>query len=209
MNDGFIAVWLLTILFILYMTGWHDLVAEEVPRRLVVIIAAAAAVLHFAEFTVHPAVQLRGSALCAVLAAVVSLVAMRQSFQALFLLLCSLLIGVIWLWSRYIYIIDPVFILFRPGWDAPLIAGLLAGLMVDRFRSQSAAIIIAALLPPFADLIRPLGAAKTVIIGSPSWWDGLAIAFVTVRLIANGKILIRRMTQRLLEARSGQRGGST
>ena len=52
------------------------------------------------------------------------------------------------------YMIDPVFILLKPLWDGPLIAGLFSGLLCERFRTQAAVAVIAAIIAPFNGVIH-------------------------------------------------------
>lgn len=105
------------------------------------------------------------------------------------------------------YMMDPVFILLRPAWDGPLIAGLFSGLLCDRFRTQAAAAVIAAVIEPFHFVINRLNGITEHIIGSLAWWDGLMIAMLVARIISNAKGYLRRKTLPIIDEPRGQRGG--
>ncbi|SEN24340.1 hypothetical protein [Paenibacillus sp. OV219] len=207
MNDGFIAFWLLSMAAILYMTGWKEHVADGVPHRAIVYFILFALLLHYVQLSIGEAAGITGSALLAVTLAAALLIAMRNIGAMLFVLFSALLTGFMWMWMRYIYGIDPVFIVVHPVWDGPLLAGLFAGLLADRFKTQFIITVLAAVLSEGNQLLSPIALSKPLIIGTATWWDGLVIALCAARLTGNVKHWLKEKTLRMLDGR-GERGGS-
>ena len=206
MNEGFIAVWLITMLVILYTTGWQKFVADRIGGRTILLVLAAAAAVHSVHVPLGP-VAIRGSAAVVIAAAAVSAIEIRRIRYSFLLLLCALSVGIIWLWIDFMYVSDPVLILFHPEWDGPLAAGMIGGLLTEQFRSQFSLIALSAAIAPFVALTIPSSGAEAVIGGSPGWWDGLMIGLVTARLTGSAKGLIRYTANWVREGRYGQRGG--
>ena len=128
MNDGYIAVWFLTMGLILFMTGWHEQVADQLSRHALSLILMGAFVLQALNIPLSAELSIKGSVVFIFAIAVGSVLSLRHSVLFLFVLVCGVLTGMIWLWIRYMYMIDPVFILMKPLWDGPLIAGLFSRL---------------------------------------------------------------------------------
>ncbi|UVI32372.1 YphA family membrane protein [Paenibacillus spongiae] len=209
MNEGFIAVWLLSIGLILFCTGWQRHVAGRISGRSVLIYLCVAAILHPVFIPVGPDIMLRGSAGWALLTAIIAVVSVRNTMQTVFVILCTMLAGTVWLWIRTMYAMDPVFILMNPKWDGPLMAGLLAGLLTDRFRYHYGIVTLAAAIAEFSSAA---GRHTTVVtLGSAAWWDGVAIALITARMVWNLKTGFRRGPRRAAEGywQRRQRGGSS
>ncbi|REE94257.1 hypothetical protein A8990_10148 [Paenibacillus taihuensis] len=207
MNDGFIAFWLLSMAAILYMTGWKEHVADGVPHRVIVYFVLFALLLHYVQLPIGDSALITGSATIAVTLAVALLIAMRNIGAMLFVLFSALLTGFMWMWMRYIYSIDPVFIVVSPNWDGPLLAGLFAGLLADRFKTQFILAVMAAVFSVGDQLLSPLAVSKPILIGTATWWDGLVIALCAARLTGNVKHWLKEKTLRMMESR-GERGGS-
>ena len=51
MNDGYIAIWFLTMGLILFMTGWHEQVADQLSRHALSLILMGALVLQAVKHT--------------------------------------------------------------------------------------------------------------------------------------------------------------
>ncbi|SDW31153.1 hypothetical protein [Paenibacillus sp. CF384] len=208
MNDGFIAFWLLSMAFILYVTGWKEQVAEGMSSRMLGLFILGALLLHVAELTVKESVLITGSAALAIAVAFIQLAMLRHFGTVLFVVFSALLTGFMWMWVRYIYGMDPVFIVLNPAWDGPLLAGLFAGLLADRFRSQFVIAVFAAVFSQLDLLISPLVITKLMMIGSPAWWDGLVIALTAARVTGNVKNWVKQKAVRFVEGRTGERGGN-
>jgi hypothetical protein len=106
---------------------------------------------------------------------------------------------------RFLYMNDPVFIIFRPRWDAPLFAGIIAGLLTDKARTQYATVTIAAAAAPLGDLLLP-GGTRTAVIGDLAWWDGFAAAAMAARVLGTARTGFRRTALKLDRLRIRQRG---
>lgn len=207
MNDGFIAFWLLSMAAILYMTGWKEHVADGIPHRIIVYFILFALLLHYVQLPLGGSARITGSAALAVIFATILLITMRNVGATLFVLFSAMLTGFMWMWMRYIYSIDPVFIVVSPKWDGPLLAGLFAGLLADRFKTQFILTVLAGLFSVGDQLLSPLAVSKPIIIGTATWWDGLVITLCAARLTGNVKLWLKEKTLRMLEGR-GERGGS-
>ncbi len=209
MNDGYIAVWFLTMGLILFMTGWHEQVADQLSRHALSLILMGAFVLQALNIPLSAELSIKGSVVFIFAIAVGSVLSLRRSAPVLFVLVCGVLTGMIWLWIRYMYMIDPVFILMKPLWDGPLIAGLFSGLLCDRFRTQAAVAVIASIIAPFNGVLHAWNGLTDpiIVIGSLAWWDSLIIAIVVARLISNAKGWLRRKTVHAIDEPAGQREG--
>ncbi|MFC5650835.1 hypothetical protein ACFPYJ_17300 [Paenibacillus solisilvae] len=206
MNDGYIAVWFLTIGIILFMTGWQEQVADQLSQRSLSLILAGAFMLQFVTIPIISELAVKGSVVYITAVTAASLLLLRRPGTIVYVLVCGVLTGMICLWIRYMYLLDPVFILLNPAWDGPLIAGLFAGLLCDRFRTQSSVVVIAAVISPLHAVIHTWNGMQFVI-GSLAWWDGLMISLMVARVIGNSKGWLRRKTLPVMDEPSGQRGG--
>ncbi|MFB9329558.1 hypothetical protein ACFFSY_26780 [Paenibacillus aurantiacus] len=208
MNSGITALWLLTMAGILYMTGWQRQVADHTPAWKVTIVLAGIALLHQYRFAIGwRGIDIYGSAAWAIACALVALAASRSLLQSLFALLCALLSGTVWLWVRYMYESDPVFVFLRPELDGPVLAGFLAGMLTETIGMHFFVVTASAAIAPLAALYLPAAVAR-IEIGSLAWWDGTAVALVSARLTGNVKAGFRAIAKWLGEGRSGERGGS-
>ncbi|MCQ6558053.1 YphA family membrane protein [Paenibacillus mendelii] len=207
MNEGYTAIWLLSIGLILYWTGWQRQVAGRITGSSILIYLLGASLLHPVNIPIGFDIALRGSAVWAFAAGFVGVAAVRNAMQTVFVILCAMLAGSVWLWIRYMYVSDPVFILVNPGWDGPLVAGLLAGLLTDRFRYHYAIVIFAATIAVFSGIVVR---HTSIMIGNPAWWDGAAIGLVVARIAWNVKVGLRYLGGRIAEGHwRRQRGGSS
>ncbi|MFC4808471.1 hypothetical protein [Paenibacillus sp. GCM10023250] len=209
MNDGFIAIWLLSMAAILYFTGWERQVADGLPLRVLGPFLGAAGVLHAMSVTVRDQAEMTGSAALAIGTALVLLVSMRKPGAILFTLFSALLTGFMWMWMGYIYSMDPVFVAVHPAWDGPLLAGLFAGLLADRFRSHFVISVLAAVIALGRAYLGPAAHDGLLFIGSSAWWDGLIIALTAARLTSAVKTFIKDKTLGVFDGRSGEQGGSS
>ncbi|MFC4103746.1 YphA family membrane protein [Paenibacillus xanthanilyticus] len=208
MNGGITALWLLAMGGILYVTGWQRQVADGLAGWKVAAVLAGIVLLHHYRIPVGwRGVEVYGSAAWAMGCAFVALAAARSVMQSLFATLCALLSGTVWLWIRYMYESDPVFVFLRPELDGPVLAGFLAGVLTDSVGMHLYVVTAAAAIAPMAALYLPAAAAR-IEIGSLAWWDGLAVALVGARLTWNVKDGFRAIAKWLGEGRSGERGGS-
>jgi len=194
LNEGFIACWFAFMLLILYMTGWKEQVADGIPGRVLAVFLLSVIVLHNLRLPLGNDLYIQASLLAAVGAAILAAADCRKPGMVISLLFSCLCTGIIWTWARIMYRADPVFIGLHPLWDGPLLAGIMGGLLVERFRHQFALLVFSALM---AFLFVPVReTAGNVVIGSPGWWDGLAIAMLTARAVTVVKGFMRGLFQK-------------
>lgn len=209
MNDGFIVVWLFSMAAILYFTGWEKLVADGLSLRVVLPFLGAVALLQMMQLAIQEEVVVTGGAVLAIGTASLLWATMRAAGSMLFVLFTALLTGFMWSWMGYIYSMDPVFVALHPKWDGPLLAGIFAGLLADRFRSHFVIVVFGALVALGHHFIGAGGAATPVVVGSLAWWDGAAIALTAARVVSSVKVWIKEKTLRFAQDRAGEREGST
>ncbi|QHW30205.1 hypothetical protein GZH47_04670 [Paenibacillus rhizovicinus] len=209
MNDGFIALWLLSMAAILYFTGWEQAVADGMPLRLLGVFIGSSCVLQFITIAVQDQFVISGGAVLAIGTAVILLISIRMPGNMLYILFSALLTGFMWTWMRYIYSMDPVFIVIHPRWDGPVLAGLFAGLLVDRFRSHFILVVFSAVIALSSHYLGPAAHAAPLQIGSLAWWDGLAIALTAARVMGSIKSWLKEKALRLADIRSSEEGGSS
>lgn len=208
MNEGYIAIWFMTMGVILYSTGWHEQVADQLSPRMLAIFLVGVFVLQFIEVPLGNHLFVKAGAIFALFVAVLSLFMLRHAGLIVFVFVASLMIGMIWMWMKYMYSTDPVFILFHPAWDGPLVAGVFSGLLCDRFRMQYAGLVIAAGIAQLHVLLHPMIGLQHSIMGALAWLDDLAIALMAARIIGNSKRWLHLKSLRLLEGTFGQKRGS-
>lgn len=208
MNGGITAMWLLTMGGILYVTGWQKQVADQVPAWKALIVLAGIGLLQHERIPIGwKGIELHGSVAWLMVCAVIALAASRSIAQSLFTTLCALLSGTVWLWVRYMYESDPVFVFLRPELDGPVLAGFLAGMLTETIGMHLFVVVIAAAIAPLAALYVPAATGR-IEIGTLVWWDGTAVALVGARLTWNVKVGFRAIARWLGEERSGERGGN-
>lgn len=193
MNDGFIALWLLTIGIILYATGWERQAAEGISRRWLAALLVFMALLQSFEMDLGGGLKMTWSAMLLAGVSIGWAVADWRAMQLAYLIACSLLSGLLWLWIQFMYAADPVFIVLNPEWDGPLSAGLLAGIVVERFRSQQMVIMLAALIAAAGGTALSLSQTTPLTVGSFGWWDGFVVALAAGRMTAGLKSYLRRL----------------
>ncbi|MBM7564469.1 YphA family membrane protein [Paenibacillus sacheonensis] len=207
MNDGFIALWLMTMAAILYFTGWEQAVADRLPIRVIGTFLAVACALQFIRLSLMDDIAATGSAVFILGTAIVLLFSIRQPGSMLFVLFSALLTGFMWTWMSYIYAMDPVFVIIHPRWDGPVLAGLFAGLLADRFRSHMTIVVLSGFIALSSRYLGPAAPSSPLLIGTLAWWDGIAIALTAARIMSSFKIWVKERTLGFVERRSGEEGG--
>lgn len=198
LNDGFMTIWLLTIGMILYATGWERQASEGISSRMLAILIGGLLLLQTLELPVGAGLTVKGSVVLFLAIVIVSVVMDNPGMQLVFVLASSLFAGLVWMWIRFMYAVDPVFIVLAPGWDGALAAGILAGAMVERFRSQLLTIVLASVMAVIVELVRSFSHAEPFTLGALAWWDGLAVAFAAGRITAGLKGYLRRLGEWLV-----------
>lgn len=202
LNDGFVTIWLLTIGIILYATGWERQVTEGISRRLLAILIGGLLLLQAFELPVGAKLEVKASVVLFLVIVIVWAVLDKLSKQLVYVFATSVFAGLVWLWIRFMYAVDPVFIVLDPGWDGALAAGILAGIMVERFRPQLMVIALASVVAVAADLVRAFSHGEPFTLGALAWWDGLVIAMAAGRLTAGLKGYLRRLGEWVVKLRN-------
>lgn len=199
MNPGYIAVWIAAIIVILLSTGWSSILLPGVQRRYVLVAGAVCLLLQAvhaeAAFLGKP-FEWYGSVFPAAIALAVSLRGKNAASLFGYLILCSFITGMIWGSVKQIYYADPVFYWIHPVWDAPLLAGLLAGAFTSKQREQFALLFGAAIwAEAVGAMLSSIGYEAE--FGSASWWDGFFIAIAMTRSVSLFFGILRTAAARL------------
>ncbi|MFF2482142.1 hypothetical protein [Paenibacillus sp. NPDC058071] len=209
MNDGFLTLWIVTIAIILLVTGWS--VQVGAGRHWPQLAAAAVACLllqtlggSFEAGSVH--IDIKASAVFVMLGALAAMRMQRLIESSAYLLVGTLLTGMIWGSLQMMYSADPVFYLIHPRWDAPIAGGMLAAAFSVRPGQQFAVLAFGAAC---AEVIHALlsGGAYLAAIGSLAWWDGFWLAFATARISGLSFAAVRSATVRVGTLLWGRRRG--
>ncbi|WP_274651666.1 hypothetical protein [Paenibacillus humicola] len=209
MNDGYTALWLGLIGGILYITGWRERNDAAPPAPVLLLLLAAAVWLHAYEWPIGSGIRISGSAALLLVCLMAYVLTRGNGGETALLAACSGLAGLLWVWIRCMYAADPVFVLIRPEWDGPLLAGAAAGLLSDKARLHYAIAAAAAAAAPLSGLLQPGLSQPAAEIGGPAWWDGLALAALAARLTGCARLLLRQASERVNGSRLKQRGGNS
>jgi len=207
MIEGFMSLWLLTMAFILYMTGWKKQVSGNVSGRILFFGLVITAVLHLITIPLPGGLVWHGSALGAFAVSVIAVFASRSVPTYASVLFGAALAGGVWWWFRYIYSIDPVFVVVHPDWDGPIMASLVASFFAERFRHQFALIIIAAIVSEL--FLAAATRQYNVRLGSLGWWDHVIAALFITRIVWNMKQILHLGARRFGNSFIKTRGGSS
>jgi len=207
MIEGFMSVWLLAMAFILYVTGWEKQVSGHVSGRILCVGLVMTAALHLLKIPLPGGLIWHGSALGALAISVMAVITSRSISIYASVLFGAALAGGLWWWFRYIYSIDPVFIVVHPDWDGPIMAGIVASFFADRFRDQFALIIFAAIVSEL--FLAAATRQYNVLLGSFGWWDDTIAALVITRITWNMKQMLHLGVRRIGESLIKTRGGSS
>ena len=183
MEDGFLAVELAIIGIILLMTGWNKELAGGAGWKQALLVISVCCVLSLISLQVTSSLSVNGSilglaALCAYL-----WVFKIAAGDRLYLLGCSLLLGLLQVWLDRLYHSSPMFIVIRSGWDMPILCGILAALLTLPAANQLVLLVSALLVAVIVGIWLPDLALHTHL-GSAMWWDGFAAGAAACRLAA-------------------------
>ncbi|WP_127530774.1 hypothetical protein [Paenibacillus kobensis] len=193
MNAGFVAIWLITIVIILLVTGWRELVADQVKPSSMTLLIVGCVLLWPFYVTLHrewlpPAggtVSLSACWLTVWAIAAVLFNRPKGSLQRFYMIVAALLSSLMGGWLRLLYMNDPVLIIGHSSLDAAILTGAAAALSAP-IQSQSlfAVVTIASVLQPLVmGWFAPAVAWRPVEIGSLAWWDGYMAALLSSRLM--------------------------
>ncbi|RXZ76883.1 hypothetical protein EBB07_31770 [Paenibacillaceae bacterium] len=195
MNEGYIAIWIIVVASVLMATGWRTMVTGNLSLRELMVFGTGALALYGIPIPIG-SLAIGLSALWAVLWAVTLLIQSQNGYKAVNLFTGSILLAVVLFWIRQMYLLDPVFIIVHPQFDAALAAGLCTGLMALRIKEQFILLVLAfAGAEAFLQLLH--GTTGQVQIGGAAWWDNLLFALLCAKLSggavqAADRILLRR-----------------
>jgi len=207
MIEGFMSVWLLAMAFILYMTGWKKQVSGNVSGRILFIGLVMAAALHLLKIPLPGGLVWHGSALGAFTVSMIALITSRSAVTYASVIVGVALAGGLWWWFRYIYSIDPVFVVVHPNWDGPIMAGIVASFFAERFRYQFALIITAAIVSEL--FLAAATKQYNVMLGSLGWWDHTIAALFITRIVWHMKQMLHIGVRRFGDSFIKTRGGNS
>ncbi|EXX91401.1 hypothetical protein BG53_01540 [Paenibacillus darwinianus] len=170
MNAGYLACLVWVCAAILLLTGWRRQLIGDFP--------AARAVAYLAGLIGLMAVSKSGGAavyypmLWTGAWATAALAAVRPASRQAYAWFSAVLCSVVWLWSRGLYAVDPVFVLWDARLDPPLLAGALCALTAGGFREHFA-------VAAFSSLAGLLPVVEET--GIWAWADALALTWLTAR----------------------------
>lgn len=130
MNAGYVAGWILVSAAILLATGWRRQLTEETPTGAILIYLAGLLVL--LNMPGNEPLHLYWTAAAVLLLWTRLTPRMKQAY----VLVAAAFTGMLWIWLRKLYAIDPFFVLWHPHWDGPIVIGIVAAIAATGFREQ-------------------------------------------------------------------------
>ncbi|GFN30624.1 hypothetical protein [Paenibacillus xylaniclasticus] len=216
MNAGYIAVWLITILFILLATGWKELVADQIKLKRIVVLMIGCAVLGPFALTLNRAwlppaggiVHLSACWLIVWSIAAMTLQRPNRGLHSFYMIVAVLLSSLMGGWLRLLYMNDPVLIMGHIFMDAAILTGAAAALSGPiQSAALFAVVTIASVMQPILmSWFAPSLFSQPIEIGSLAWWDSYMVALLSARLMG---LLIRGMklaASKWLYSTEGEKG---
>lgn len=216
LNSGFITLWIAIIAFILFCTGWKNVLAPDVSTRSLLLFAAACTAALPTSWWLQ--IPIEGHAAIVVRMHVSTFVLMAAAFTAAlglkglgnkgYAALCSIVIALIWGSVRQLYSFDPVFYWLDPALDAPLLGGALCGALAPGLKQQFGMLVWGSI---FGELVCAMlrKSPITVSIGNLAWWDGLCIALLSSAIVGFAYRGMRAAGTKLAEMYLNNKGGSS
>jgi len=200
MNAGFVALWIAMVFIVLITTGWKEYIIPDMAgKRLTLLFVLVLGLLVLSYGWLLPfgsfSVKLQAAAAVLLLTAVYWLASARGAGQLFYLVSCITLLAFIWGTVYKIYSYDPVFVWLDPKWDAPIVCGLLAGILTAKAKEQLSVLLWSAALSEVLFAILQ-GGGYTAWVGSWKWWDGFMIALAAARSVSLLLKALRAMTAR-------------
>ncbi|MBD3918778.1 hypothetical protein H8B09_08455 [Paenibacillus sp. PR3] len=200
MNAGYLSMGLTLIFFILFSTGWKELIAERIPMPYLTLIASGCILL--APFSLsfdrwmngHGSMSIQLSVCWLTAWAIVGMLFYRQegTLQRVYVLFASLLAAMMGGWLRILYLNDPVLIFYHVTLDAAFMTGISAVLMAPASSPLRLIVVTFAsvLQPILVGWLRPGHPMDGIRIGSLTWWDSYLLALCTTCVLG---LLFRTM----------------
>ncbi|MHA6483870.1 YphA family membrane protein [Paenibacillus sp. strain BS8-2] len=197
LNPGYITVWMVLIIIILFATGWKPYLAPRVKAPTMFLLFIATTITLFVDYwwllpADLPAAAIHSGTALWLVASLIAWVDNSNSGERGYLFICVLMLAIIWGSIRSLFAQDPVLYWIEPSWNAPLLCGLLSCMFTTNIRYQAASLLWSAVLGDVISAwldkrISPLQ------IGSASWWDSLCIAIAVACCGAISIHLVRRV----------------
>jgi hypothetical protein len=211
MMPGYIACLLLLAGCILLATGWKPYVAPDLSNVSICVIAVLTMILYFLpawKVPIQGIVYIQPSAIPLMLAGIASLFARSTFTGSCYLVMVACLLSLIWGCLHSLYSYEPFLAWLKPGWDIPVLCGLLVSLLISDVRRQPGLLIWCSVLGECFAAWLDLGSYYAVI-GSARWWD-IVLLSCAVAICGNGaQALAKAGGLRLgrIFARLGPKGG--
>lgn len=211
MISGYLTVWLVLIVVILFATGWKPYIAPNLgtPAILVLVAAIGAAVYAgdwWIPFDELPTLKLHSAVAVVLLASLVAWAGKSNNGERGYLFLCVLMLAIIWGSISSLYTHDPILYWLEPGYNSPLLCGLLCCVFTTNIRYQAGALLWCASLGDVISAWLDNGANPTAI-GSAIWWDSYSLALATACCGAITIHIVRQAFAAAGKARIGLRRG--
>lgn len=189
MNAGYLTMGLTLIFFILFTTGWKELIAERIPMPYLTLLASGCILLSPFSLSFDRWMKGHGSlsiqlSVCWLAAWVmVGMLLHRHegTLQRIYAIFASLLSAMMGGWLRILYLNDPVLIFYNAIFDAAFMTGVSAVLMAPANSTMRFVVVtLASMLQPIlVGYLQPGHPMERVVIGSLSWWDSYLLALFT------------------------------
>jgi hypothetical protein len=201
MIAGYLTVWMALIIIILFATGWKPYIAPKLGAPIILLLVALVGLAGHAGYwwtplAGLPAVKLHGSVAVLLIASLMAWAGRCNRGHRGYLLICVLMLSIIWGSISSLYTHDPVLYWLEPGWNSPLLCGLLCCVFTTNIRYQAGSLLWCAAL---GDVISSWldNGAYPVAIGSAGWWDSFCLSVATACV---GAIAIHLTRQALAAA---------
>lgn len=194
MNPGYVSLWIVLSIVILYATGWRELIADRIRLPYLAVVAGGIVLLATVDTPLtnisHSNSTIAISLACCWMTSW-ALLAMLfakpngspQRFYIVFAAMFSALVGG---WLNMLYMSDPILVIFHPAFDAAILLGLTAALSSPFLvEALFAVVTIGSVAEPFVvRWFAPELQSGPIAIGSLAWWDCFLVSLVTARVIS-------------------------
>ncbi|GMK42165.1 hypothetical protein PCCS19_52240 [Paenibacillus sp. CCS19] len=200
MNAGYLSLGLTIIFFILFTTGWKDLIAERIPMPYLTILAAGCMLTNPFSLSLdrwlnhQESISIQLSVCWLTIWAIAGMMLHRQegSLQRVYVLFASILSAMMGGWLRILYMNDPVLIVYHATLDAAFMTGISAVLMSPANSAMRFVVVTFAsvLQPVLVGWLQQEHSLSGITIGSLAWWDSYLLALFTTCVLG---LLFRMM----------------
>lgn len=211
MISGYMTVWFVLIVVILFATGWKPYLAPKLGTPVILGIVAAIGWAAYAgywltPFNALPTLRLHGAAAVLLLASLAAWAGKSNRGERGFLLICAFMLAIIWGSISSLYTHDPVLYWLEPGWNSPLLCGLLCCVFTTNIRYQAGALLWSSTLGDVIGAWLDNG-VNPMAIGSANWWDSLCLSIATACCGAITIHIVRQVFAAAGRVRIGLRRG--